>query len=48
MSFRTIAAIAAVATLAVGAVGVAAAQDRTGWPSNMTIGTASQGGTYFV
>ncbi len=24
------------------------AQDKTGWPTEMTIGTASQGGTYFV
>ena len=26
----------------------AVAQDRTGWPSDLTVGTASQGGTYFV
>ncbi|MDP1668305.1 TAXI family TRAP transporter solute-binding subunit [Phaeovulum sp.] len=26
----------------------AAAQDRAGWPRELTIGTASQGGTYFV
>lgn len=26
----------------------AVAQDKTGWPGEMTIGTASQGGTYFV
>lgn len=26
----------------------AAAMDKTGWPTEMTIGTASQGGTYFV
>ncbi len=26
----------------------AAAQDRDGWPSELTIGTASQGGTYFI
>ncbi|MEF3047729.1 TAXI family TRAP transporter solute-binding subunit [Pseudotabrizicola sp. L79] len=26
----------------------AVAQDKTGWPQEMTIGTASQGGTYFV
>lgn len=45
MKFHTIAAIAAAATLVVGA---AAAQDRAGWPNEMTIGTASQGGTYFV
>ncbi|MEM9437763.1 MAG: TAXI family TRAP transporter solute-binding subunit [Pseudomonadota bacterium] len=26
----------------------AAAQDRTGWPESFTVGTASQGGTYFA
>jgi len=26
----------------------AVAQDRTGWPSDLTVGTASQGGVYFV
>ena len=26
----------------------AAAMDKTGWPREMTIGTASQGGTYFI
>jgi TRAP transporter TAXI family solute receptor len=26
----------------------AMAQDREGWPSSLTIGTASQGGTYFI
>lgn len=35
----------AAATLVAGA---AVAQDRTGWPSDLTVGTASQGGTYFV
>jgi uncharacterized protein len=45
MKQMTFAAAMAVATLAVGA---ANAQDRTGWPNSMTIGTASQGGTYFV
>jgi TRAP transporter TAXI family solute receptor len=30
------------------ATGLATAQDRTGWPSDLTVGTASQGGTYFV
>jgi uncharacterized protein len=24
------------------------AQDRTGWPSSITVGTASQGGTYYI
>lgn len=28
--------------------GVTQAEDRSGWPSNFTVGTASQGGTYFA
>jgi TRAP transporter TAXI family solute receptor len=28
--------------------GAAVAQDRSGWPSSFTLGTASQGGTFFV
>jgi TRAP transporter TAXI family solute receptor len=36
-------AIAAVLSAA-----VATAQDRTGWPESFTVGTASQGGTFFV
>jgi uncharacterized protein len=39
-----IAALAATVALA----GAAIAQDRKGWPSSLTIGTASQGGTYFI
>ena len=30
------------------ACGIAAAQDRAGWPESFTVGTASQGGTYFA
>lgn len=41
---KTLFAVAAVGLLA----GVAVAQDRAGWPASLTIGTASQGGTYFV
>jgi TRAP transporter TAXI family solute receptor len=41
---RTIAAAAALSLFA----GAVAAQDRAGWPTELTIGTASQGGTYFV
>lgn len=37
--------VAALCTLALGA---ASAQDKSDWPSSMTIGTASQGGTYFI
>ncbi|MFB1018344.1 MAG: TAXI family TRAP transporter solute-binding subunit, partial [Burkholderiaceae bacterium] len=44
---KTILQIAALATLAVSSAHVAA-QDRAGWPSSFTVGTASQGGTYFV
>ncbi|MDZ4095619.1 MAG: TAXI family TRAP transporter solute-binding subunit, partial [Paracoccaceae bacterium] len=45
MNFKTLAAIAAAAVIS---TGVAHAQDKTGWPNSLTIGTASQGGTYFV
>ncbi len=45
MQLRTLAAIAAATTVIAGA---AVAQDRSGWPSDLTVGTASQGGTYFV
>ncbi len=46
MSFmrRTFVVAAAVGLLAGGAL----AQDRSGWPTNITVGTASQGGTYFI
>lgn len=40
--------IAALAAAALITTTPAFAQDRTGWPTSMTIGTASQGGTYFV
>ena len=39
--------LAAVITAAMSA-GSAVAQDREGWPSSFTVGTASQGGTYFA
>ena len=45
MKFRTLAAIAAAAVIG---MGTATAQDKTGWPNELTIGTASQGGVYFV
>ncbi|MFD1914348.1 TAXI family TRAP transporter solute-binding subunit [Halodurantibacterium flavum] len=45
MRFTTFAAAAA-ASIALS--GAAVAQDRDGWPSSLTIGTASQGGTYFI
>lgn len=42
---KTFVAFIAVAALLSGS---AMAQDRTGWPSSFTVGTASQGGTYFA
>lgn len=42
---RTIAVLAA-AAVTVGATAVSA-QDREGWPTSFTVGTGSQGGTYF-
>jgi TRAP transporter TAXI family solute receptor len=44
MKIINLAALAAAALIAVPAV----AQDRTGWPASFTVGTASQGGTFFV
>ena len=44
MRFTKFAAIAATALIAT----TATAQDRTGWPGSLTVGTASQGGVYFV
>lgn len=41
-------ALTALVALSMGAAGLATAQDRTGWPTSFTIGTASQGGTFFV
>ncbi len=45
MRYTNFAALAAAAIMSVSA---ASAQDRTGWPSDLTVGTASQGGVYFV
>jgi len=42
---KTMVALATGAALVTGA---AMAQDRTGWPRDLTVGTASQGGVYFV
>lgn len=41
-------AFAALGAAALMVAGSALAQDREGWPSSMTVGTASQGGTYFI
>lgn len=45
MKVLSIACTAAVVALT---AQVAVAQDRTGWPSSFTVGTASQGGTFFT
>lgn len=45
MKLRTLMAAGVALTLV---SGVASAQDKTGWPESFTVGTASQGGTYFV
>jgi len=46
MTFTRIAALAA--TTALSATAVFAQDDREGWPESFTVGTASQGGTFFV
>jgi TRAP transporter TAXI family solute receptor len=43
---KTIAAVVTGAALVT--AGASFAQDRTGWPRDLTVGTASQGGVYFV
>ncbi|NMG01422.1 TAXI family TRAP transporter solute-binding subunit [Azoarcus taiwanensis] len=43
---KTIAAVVTGAALV--SAGASFAQDRTGWPRDLTVGTASQGGVYFV
>ncbi len=45
-SRKVLAAFAVLGTL--GLAAPAAAEDRSGWPDSFTVGTASQGGTYFV
>ncbi len=45
-SRKVLAALAVLGTF--GLAAPAAAEDRSGWPDSFTVGTASQGGTYFV
>jgi uncharacterized protein len=47
MRYTNFTALAAAAVMSM-SMSMAHAQDRTGWPSELTIGTASQGGVYFV
>jgi uncharacterized protein len=46
MKTQSIMALAFVSTFAVASPAIA--QDKSGWPDNFTVGTASQGGTYFA
>jgi TRAP transporter TAXI family solute receptor len=48
MKLSRLATVAVSIAVGVGATFSAIAQDRTGWPSSFTVGTASQGGTYFA
>ena len=48
MKLSRLAAVAVSVAVGVGATFSATAQDRSGWPSSFTVGTASQGGTYFA
>jgi TRAP transporter TAXI family solute receptor len=48
MSRRSLTLIAGAAVVACIAAGAATAQDRSNWPSALRLGTASQGGTYFI
>lgn len=41
-------ALAALSAASFAITGSAIAQDRSDWPSSLTVGTASQGGTYFI
>jgi TRAP transporter TAXI family solute receptor len=41
-------ALAALSAASIAYSGYAIAQDRSDWPSSLTVGTASQGGTYFI
>lgn len=41
-------ALAALSAASIAISGSAIAQDRSDWPSSLTVGTASQGGTYFI
>jgi uncharacterized protein len=45
---RIVKTLAAIAMGAVLTTAAATVQDRTGWPRDITVGTASQGGVYFV
>jgi TRAP transporter TAXI family solute receptor len=47
IAYARLTAVMAAAALTAGATAGFAQDDRTGWPENFTVGTGSQGGTYF-
>jgi TRAP-type uncharacterized transport system substrate-binding protein len=47
-SFARLTAVATAVALSAGATAGFAQDDRAGWPESFTVGTASQGGTYFA
>jgi len=48
MTYTRITGAAIAATLCAGMATADGHGDRTGWPDSFTVGTASQGGTYFA
>ena len=48
MKFTKVTIVATAAALQAGIAFGAGDEDRTGWPESFTVGTASQGGTYFA
>ena len=48
MNITTIARATAIVAASIALTGTASAQDRSDWPDSFTVGTASQGGTYFA
>ena len=47
MTINTVAKATAIVAATFALTGTVSAQDRTGWPESFTVGTGSQGGTYF-
>ncbi|MDZ7622071.1 MAG: TAXI family TRAP transporter solute-binding subunit [Candidatus Competibacteraceae bacterium] len=48
-TLKSVVAVAGLAVLGLAAAPISqAAMDKTGWPSSVKVGTASQGGTYFI
>ncbi len=45
---KAVVAVVGLAVIGLAAVPISHAMDKTGWPSSVKVGTASQGGTYFI